>query len=252
MAMARKPPVEKYTGLLARPLNVWRWPKIEPGLFAADRERWPELHAAATRHPDPQFVRTLEVIAGHRRRDEAIGEMLKPEVDERWALLFAHFELDNGDWPGIARCLAGAHVPGFQVQRTLELQRMAGVHHRQPYALRRQKELNFFGFRIVGKIRGGGESKLWDDGCLAMLYGDYIREKRDGESDRAVLRRLIKRPPWSEMIKKRRKRTIGRDFIRSAKESDKSALETLESRLQDAKALQAAIRQTCGQFSVDS
>jgi hypothetical protein len=237
--MARKPPIEKYTGLLAQPINAkrWRLPKVEPGLSDTDREKWPELHTAAIRHPDPHFVRTLETIAGQRRRDEAIEAMLKPEFEERWTLLFAHFELENEDWQGIARCLAGAHVPGFQVQRTLELQSIAGVHHRQPGGVRRQKELNFFGFRIVGKIRGGGENKVWDNRRLVDLYGDYIREKRPGNSDRDVLKRLLKGSPWSD----KKKRSI-REFEKSASASKESALRTLQIKLNQAKALQGAIR----------
>src|SRR5262249_1279416 len=151
--------------------------------------KWPGLACEAT--GDPDVDRIPKIILGQKRQGEAIEAMLKPERDNRWALLFAHFGLNDGDWEGVARCLAGAHVPGFQIQRTLEIDRLAGISSSQPKKVRRARELNFFGFRISGEIRGGADNKKWDQNRLSNLLGDYYRHRRPDESDKSVCRRLV-------------------------------------------------------------
>jgi hypothetical protein len=197
---------EKYRGDLAKLLTVKRWPSLE-------------VDAAGL----SEFDRVRAIIEAQKRQDEQIEEMLRPEHDKRWALLFAHFGLRNGDWQGVARCLAGAHVTGFRIRRTLEINRLAGIHQRMPKAARRPRELNFFGFRVVGKI---GKTSVWDDGLRVLLYGDYLRYRREGESQPDVLVRLLCISPWQDMYPPK----LGRPY----RQKD-STVRTLVSRLAEGK-----------------
>jgi hypothetical protein len=133
--------------------------------------------------------------------------------EQRVEALFKHFGLEQGDWQSLALRLAAQHVPGFQISRTL--------------AIRNLTDEDVLGFHIVGQTRG--KTKEWDAGKLARLLQQY----RD---------HVISHPHCYD-----------RDALRALKKKDEWKgwkLETLESRLQDAKSQHRHIQRLCEEYII--
>jgi hypothetical protein len=138
-----------------------------------------------------------------RLTNEAIEQKFKQKLD----LLMTHYSIsDREDWYSLALALAVDHIPGFQVENKLGLEQIDGgislVVHR-------------------GRKKVGRRNK-WSVDRLCELLSDVEKRKKqsDLKSDREALRQIASLRKWGPPA------NHPGDWV-----------ETLESRLQEAKKL---------------
>ena len=154
-------------------------------------------------HPD-NIAQANEEMA--RLTEEAIGQ----ELFQKLHLLMKHYSIpDPNDWFSLALALAVDHVPGFQVENNLGIEQIGlGI-----------------GLVVHTGHKKMGRPITWSVERLDELLDDVEKtKKRYGlERDREALSRIARLRKWASPANHR---------------GDRSQwIETLESRLQEAKAL---------------
>jgi hypothetical protein len=135
-------------------------------------------------------------------------EEVERQVEHKLRLLMDHYSIsDTGDWRGLAIKLAADFVPGFQVKSHIKR-----VTHTGPVVLDDQKK--------------DGRRAEWTPERILQLSKSVqqVKKQRRLKSDRDALEVLLRSKEWERPKNHRGDR--------------KSWLETLESRLQDAKAFE--------------
>jgi hypothetical protein len=141
-----------------------------------------------------------------RLTDEAITQKILGKL----ALLMKHYSIsDPDDWFSLALALAVDHVPGFQVENTLGVQQIDQGISLVVHAGRKKT----------------GRPITWPFDRLEELFDDVEKTKKQFglTQDREALSRIARHPKWSPPANHRGEWG--------------QWIETLESRLQEAKAL---------------
>lgn len=146
-----------------------------------------------------------KILAENRKMRRLRDEAKADAETKKLALLARHFQVAEDDFRALALALAREFVPGFQFRDPLRALRQCGPQYEE-------KEKS-------------GRPRLWDPDRLKRLLSDVEALKTNGDlTDREVLERLARRGEW---MAPKNHRGGARQW-----------LETLESRLQDAKRLQ--------------
>jgi hypothetical protein len=147
------------------------------------------------------------VTKANNEMNDLYRAAIQEQFLEKLLLLMEHYEIsDKEDWFSLALALAIDHVPGFRVSLRLALeggQDLGAVVHRD-------------GKKV-------GRRRLWTSDRLERLLDAVEQEKKKSgiRKDREALSRLARRQEWARPATHRK--------------GHLSWIETLESRLQDAK-----------------
>jgi hypothetical protein len=180
--------------------------------------RWPSELAKRIRVERPQGLSIIDpetVAKANEEMTRLAAEAVTQRLREKLRFLMAHYSIaDRDNWFHLAVALATDHVPGFQVEWPLV-----------------ELPPDFQGPVITERKRGGRPTE-WDFDRLERLLVAVEQEKaRQGLStDREALSRLARRREWA------RPATHRGDL--------QSWIETLETRLQEAKKFKRLLEQT--------
>ncbi len=170
--------------------------------------------------PKGLAVTDVETVAKANEEMERLAcEEINKQRFKKLHLLMDHYSIPNkDDWFSLAVALATDHVPGFQIEWPLVNLPLVVRRHRG-----RDREV--FSGPVLAKQKKVGRPASWDAERLERLLEDVEREKtrHNLKTDRETLSRLAMRGEWSRPATHRS--TLA------------TWIETLESRLQDAKKL---------------
>jgi hypothetical protein len=171
----------------------------------------------------PIYVGSIPFEAANEVQQERIEQGIEQAAIKKLPLLMDHYDIkDKDDYLSLALALAADHVPGFQVKRaTLKLKH------------------GTWGAVIRDNI---GRPAVWRPERLLKLLNDVEEAKQRHEcpTDREAIRRVVRqnREEWGPPANHRT--------------DEKEWLETLESRLQDAKRLKQGGSRTPRSHSSDA